>query len=154
MDVWNGETMDKAMRKLIRIFVLIVVVCACGRAAQAAPTCPLWCILPPDPPPPLTPMPTDDPPLRPMLSTAPNTGGGNTATAAPAVAARASIVGKKVAGGACKNAKLEGTLEEKDGKFMCNFAPSTLKVGAACHAMDKIGAVTVLDGKRYCKLPE
>jgi hypothetical protein len=145
--------MDPMLRRVLQTIFAIFIVSACGNFALAVPTCPTLCLLPPDPAPPLPPMPVDDPPLRPLLSQSTvNNSNPVKATANTAPATRAMISGKLEEGGECGAGKMSGTLVKDASKFTCNFKPSSLKVGAACHALKKIGTVTVIEGKRYCQV--
>jgi len=156
--------MDQTLRKLVLFVLVLGFAAACGKVgkvAMAAPGdkyCPPLCTLPPDPAPPMPPIPIVDPPINPVAPSNPNSGKSTTktATAAPAAAAPASvtIVGKKQEGGECKSGNASGTLVLDSGKYSCNFTPSTLKVGAACHANNTIGKVEVVAGdkNRYCQI--
>jgi hypothetical protein len=142
------------LRKLVCIAVALGVVAVCGKVAMAAPTCPPLCLLPPDPAPPMPPINVPDPPFNPIAMPNPNSnhGGRTTATMAAGRLSGVMVVGKRQEGGECRSGKATGTLVRQNGKFVCNFMPSTLKVGGACHATEKIGTVSVVDGKRYCRI--
>ena len=142
--------MSRVLRTLITIAFALCVIIAGGKVVLATAICPPLCILPPDPPPPMPPMPVDDPPLKALAPTSPNTNGTHQATAVPASAV--TLTGKKQAGGECKSGNVSGTLVLTNGKYSCNFVPSTLPVGGACHANGQLGLITVVDGKRYCKI--
>jgi len=150
--------MNQTFSKLIRAVLVIGIVAACGKVALAVPTCPPLCILPPDPAPPMPPINYPDPPFKPTVASNPNSGKGTTTSAAPAAAAvaapKTTVVGKVQDGAECQSGKASGTLVLDGGKYTCNFMPSTLKVGGACHANNKIGKVTVVAGdkNRYCQI--
>ncbi len=148
--------MDQALRKLIRVVLVLGIVAACGKVALAVPHCPPLCILPPDPVPPMPPINYPDPPFNPTVATNPNSGHVKTATAATAMAAtpRVTVVSKVQEGAECRSGNASGTLVPQGSKYVCNFMPSTLQVGAACHANNKIGKVTVVAGdkNRYCQI--
>ncbi|MGD0155264.1 MAG: hypothetical protein ABSB50_04155 [Terracidiphilus sp.] len=143
--------MSRTFRALITTAFALGTIVVGGKVAHATVTCPPLCLLPPDPAPPMPPINYPDPPFKPTVATNPNSHNNGTATqtAAPA---HVTVTGKAQAGGECKSGDVSGTLVPSNGKFTCNFTPSTLPVGGACHAMDKIGVVTVVDGKRYCKI--
>ena len=136
--------MDKTLSKCIRTVLVVGLLSASGRLVLAVPMCPPLCPLPPDPAPPMPPINVPDPPFRPIAPTNPNPGGSG--------GKAASLAGARQAGAECKAGQVSGTLVQEGGKFVCNFTPSTLPVAAACHAKNKIGSVTVVDGKRYCKI--
>ncbi len=146
--------MNLTLSRLIRIAVVLIAIAACGQIALAVPTCPPLCLLPPDPAPPMPPINVPDPPFNPVAPSNPNNKGGKTTTATMAARMPSSVavVGPRQEGGECRSGRAAGTLVREHGKFSCNFMPSTLKVGGACHAMKKIGTVTVADGKRYCRI--
>lgn len=152
--------MDPMLNRLVRIAILATIVVGCSKVALAIPTCPPLCLLPPDPAPPMPPINYPDPPFKPVAPQNPNNGNkgtnGNDATLTTRKAGSGNTVtvtGTPQAGGECKAGGASGTLVPQGaGKFTCNFTPSTLPAGAACHAMNKLGTVTVVDGKRYCKI--
>lgn len=151
--------MDHMLNRLVRAAIMAAIVVGCSKIALAVPTCPPLCLLPPDPAPPMPPINFPDPPFNPVAPQNPNNGNGNkgaTSTLTMRKAGgsnRVTVTGTPQAGGECKAGSVSGTLvPQGGGKYMCNFTPSTLPPGAACHAMSKVGTVTVVDGKRYCKI--
>jgi len=139
--------MNRAVRNLIVAAFAVVAIAAGSKPAHATVPCPPVCALPPDPSPPIPPINVPDPPFKPTVASDPNNKNHNTAPMTGVM-----ITGTRQAGGECKSGAVSGTLVLTNGKFTCNFMPSTLPVGGACHANGKIGAVTVVDGKRYCKI--
>ncbi len=153
--------MDPMLNHLVRAAVVATIVVGCSNVVLAVPDkyCPPLCTLPPDPAPPMPPINVPDPPFNPVAPQNPNNKGGtngttNSLTERKAVNPRdmVTVTGMPKAGGECKAGNVSGTLVPQGSKFTCNFMPSTLPAGAACHAMNKIGTVTVVDGKRYCKI--
>lgn len=155
--------MDHKLNRLVRVAILAIVVVGCSNLVRAIPDkyCPPLCTLPPDPSPPIGPINVPDPPFNPVAPQNPNGNKGTHSNNAPATLTTrkagggntVTVTGTPQAGGECKAGSISGTLVPLGGgKFTCNLMPSTLPTGAACHAMGKIGAVTVVDGKRYCKI--
>jgi len=152
--------MDKMLNRFIWVALVVAIAAACGKGARAIPTCPPLCALPPDPAPPMPPINFPDPPFNPVAPQNPNNNHGNSGTANLTVRKAGgdndrnavTITGPTQAGAECKAGSVSGTLVPQGSKYICNFMPSTLPVGAACHAMNKIGKVTVVEGKRYCKI--
>ena len=155
--------MDPMLKCLVRVAIMAAIVAGCSNIALAVPDkyCPPLCTLPPDPSPPLPPINVPDPPFNPVAPQNPNGNGGTKSNNGSATLTtrkagggnNVTVTGTPQAGGECKAGTVSGTLvPQGGGKFTCNFTPSTLPTGAACHAMNKIGTVTVVDGKRYCKI--
>ncbi len=154
--------MDHMLNRLVRAAVVATIIVGCSNVVLAVTDkyCPPLCTLPPDPAPPMPPINVPDPPFNPVAPQNPNNKGGNNGAANSLTERKAvnprdmvTVTGTPQAGGECKANGVSGTLVPRGGgKYTCNFMPSTLPAGAACHAMNKIGTVTVVDGKRYCKI--
>jgi hypothetical protein len=158
----KGAAMKMISTKRIVLLGLLTMMGVGSHFAWAAPGdkyCPPLCTLPPDPAPPMPPINFPDPPFNPIVAKPSSNNNGKTATATAASATQAggsTVVGKVQEGAECRsrNGNVEGTLVKEGSQFMCNFTPSTLKVGAACHANNVIGTVTVVAGdkNRYCQI--